>query len=78
MQRAFDVDDARLIEKLAAAGIAVVYIDFRHRPMENTEPTLRLLGALFDRSERAEALIAFRQAQLRRVTDVIAAQRRAG
>lgn len=68
-------DDARLIEKLAAAGIAVVYIDFRHRPMENTEPTLRLLGALFDRTERAEALIAFRQAQLRRVTDVIAAQR---
>jgi iron complex transport system substrate-binding protein len=67
-------DDARLIDKLAAAGIAVVYIDFRHRPVENTEPTLRLLGTLFDRSERAEALIAFRAAQLRRVTDVIAAQ----
>jgi iron complex transport system substrate-binding protein len=67
-------DDARLIDKLAAAGIAVVYVDFRHRPVENTEPTLRLLGTLFDRSERAEALIAFRAAQLRRVTDVIAAR----
>jgi iron complex transport system substrate-binding protein len=67
-------DDARLIDKLAAAGIAVVYIDFRHRPVENTEPTLRLLGTLLDRSERAEALIAFSAAQLRRVTDVIAAQ----
>ena len=68
-------EDARLIDKLAAAGIAVVYIDFRHRPMENTEPTLRLLGTLFGRSERAQALIDFNAAQLRRVTDVIAAHR---
>ena len=68
-------EDANLIDKLAAAGIAVVYVDFRHRPVENTAPTLRLLGTLFDRRERAEALIAFNNAQLRRVTDVIAAQR---
>jgi iron complex transport system substrate-binding protein len=68
-------EDANLIDKLAAAGIAVVYVDFRHRPMENTAPTLRLLGTLFDRRERAEALIAFNTAQLKRVTDVIAAHR---
>lgn len=66
-------EDARYNEKLAALGIPVVYIDFRHYPVENTEPTMRLVGKLFGKEERAEAFIAFRNAQIRRVTDVIAA-----
>lgn len=68
-------DDARYTEKLAALGIPVVYVDFRHYPVENTEPTMRLVGKLFGKQERAEAFIAFRMAQIRRVTDVIAAHR---
>ncbi|CAE6738256.1 ABC transporter substrate-binding protein [Paraburkholderia haematera] len=68
-------EDARYTEKLAALGIPVVYVDFRHFPVENTEPTMRLVGKLFGKEERAEAFIAFRAAQIRRVTDVIAAQR---
>lgn len=67
-------DDARYIDKLAAVGIPVVYVDFRHRPVENTEPTMRLFGQLFGKEERAAALIEFRQRQLARVIDVIAAQ----
>ncbi|MCT7374240.1 ABC transporter substrate-binding protein [Chelativorans salis] len=66
--------DAQYIEKLGALGTPVVYIDFRHQPMENTEPTIRLFGKLFGQEERAEALIAFRDRQIRRVTDVIAAE----
>lgn len=66
-------DDARYIEKLAALGIAVVYVDFRHHPMENTEPTMRLMGQLFGREARAEEFIAFRNAQIRRVADTLAA-----
>ncbi|WP_326858214.1 ABC transporter substrate-binding protein [Noviherbaspirillum sp.] len=63
--------DARYIEKLAALGIPVVYIDFRHYPMENTEPTMRLFGKLFGKERRAEEFIAFHAQQIRRVTDVI-------
>ena len=67
-------DDARYIEKLAAVGIPVVYIDFRHYPMENTEPTMRLFGKLFGKEARAEEFIAFRAAQIQRVADVIMAR----
>lgn len=67
-------EDARYIEKLDALGIPVVYVDFRNQPMTNTEPTMRLFGQLFGKEDRAEAFIAFRNQQIRRVTEVIAAQ----
>jgi iron complex transport system substrate-binding protein len=67
-------EDARYIEKLDALGIPVVYVDFRNNPMQNTEPTMRLFGQLFGKEERAEAFIAFRNQQIRRVTDVIKAK----
>ncbi|MGE8150287.1 ABC transporter substrate-binding protein [Pseudomonas vancouverensis] len=66
-------EDARYIEKLDALGIPVVYVDFRNNPMQNTEPTMRLFGQLFGKEDRAEAFIAYRNQQIRRVTDVIAA-----
>ena len=31
-------DEAKLVEKLAEVGIPVVYVDFREKPFENTEP----------------------------------------
>lgn len=65
--------EIRLVERMAAAGIPVVYVDFRHAPSRNTEPSLRLLGQLFGRSEVAEALIAFRAAETARVTERLAA-----
>lgn len=68
-------DDAGYIHKLDALGIPVVYVDFRYHPIEDTEPTMRLIGTLFGRQAQAEAFIAFRAAQIRRVTDVIAANR---
>lgn len=36
MQR--PAEEIRLVERLAAAGIPVVYVDFRHAPSRNTEP----------------------------------------
>ncbi|MDI5934779.1 ABC transporter substrate-binding protein [Halomonas kalidii] len=65
-------EDARYIEKLAAAGIPVVYVDFREHPFTNTEPSMRLFGQLFGEQERAESFSAWRAAEIRRVTDVIA------
>lgn len=53
-------EESGAVDKLAAAGIPVVYVDFREKPMTNTEPSLRLMGQLFDRAQVAEDLIAFR------------------
>ncbi len=53
-------EESGAVDKLAAAGIPVVYVDFRERPMQNTEPSLRLMGEIFGRSEAAEEIIAFR------------------
>lgn len=66
-------DDSQLIEKLAKVGIPVVFVDFRDKPFENTEPSLRLFGTLFGRQARAEDFIAFRKAQIAAVTDRLAA-----
>ncbi len=65
-------DEASLVEKLAAVGIPVVYVDFREKPFQNTEPSLRLMGKLFDREKVAEDFITFRAAEIARVTDRLA------
>ncbi|MGY8667798.1 ABC transporter substrate-binding protein [Bradyrhizobium sp. UFLA05-109] len=66
--------DANYIEKLAALNIPVLYIDFRHRPLENTEPTIRLLGRIMRREARAEEIIAFRHQAMAAVANVLAAK----
>ncbi|MGX5733746.1 ABC transporter substrate-binding protein [Bosea thiooxidans] len=65
-------EETGLVEKLAALGVPVVYVDFRHAPFLNTEPSMRLMGQLFGRPEIAEQLIAFRSAQIARVTERLA------
>ncbi len=64
-------EDGGYTEKLAKAGIPLVYIDFRDKAFENTEPSMRIVGQLFGKEERAEDFIKFRSRQLARVTDVI-------
>lgn len=66
--------DANYIEKLAALNIPVLYIDFRHRPLENTEPTIRLLGRIMGREARAEEIIAFRHQAMAAVANILAAK----
>jgi iron complex transport system substrate-binding protein len=65
-------DDAKLTEKLAKVGIPVVFVDFRDKPFENTEPSMRLIGKLFGKEARAEEFIAFRKEQIDRVTERLA------
>ncbi|PDT51170.1 MULTISPECIES: ABC transporter substrate-binding protein [Sinorhizobium] len=65
-------EDVKYIEKLAELKIPVVYIDFRHFPLKNTEPTIRLLGKIMGREARAEEIIEFRHQAMARVSDVIA------
>lgn len=65
-------DEARLVEKLAGVGIPVVYVDFREKPMLNTEPSMRLIGKLFDKEKVAEEFISFRAAEIAKITDTLA------
>jgi iron complex transport system substrate-binding protein len=65
-------DDAKLIEKLAKIDIPVVFVDFREKPFENTDPSMRLIGKLFGKEARAEEFIAFRKAQIDLVTERLA------
>ncbi|QFI70334.1 ABC transporter substrate-binding protein [Sinorhizobium alkalisoli] len=64
-------EEAGHIEKLEKVGIPLVYVDFREKPMENTEPSMRLIGKLFGKEEKAEEFIRFRAEQIAKVTDVL-------
>ena len=59
-------------EKAAAAGIKVVYLDFRLNPDKNSENSIRTLGQIFGAEKRAEEFIAYRRAQIALVTDKLA------
>ncbi|KRE23906.1 ABC transporter substrate-binding protein [Bosea sp. Root483D1] len=65
-------DEAKLVEKLASVGIPVVYVDFREKPFEHTEPSMRLIGKLFGKEQVAEDFITFRAEQIKVVTDRLA------
>lgn len=67
-------DEAGYEEKLAKVGIPIVYVDFREKPFEHTAQSMQIIGALFGKDERAAEFNAFYEAQVARVTDVIAAQ----
>ncbi|APO78541.1 ferrichrome/ferrioxamine ABC transporter substrate-binding protein (plasmid) [Rhizobium etli 8C-3] len=64
-------EEAGYIEKLGKVGIPLVYVDFREKPMENTEPSMRIMGKLMDKEAIAEDFIKFRADSIKRVTDVL-------
>ena len=59
-------------EKAEAAGIKVVYLDFRIDPEKNSEASVEILGKLFGAEERAKEFIVYRRAEIARVTDRLA------
>ncbi len=64
-------EEAQYVEKLASLDIPVLYVDFRHSPLKNTDPTIRILGKIMGREERAEEIIAFRKQAMERVESVL-------
>lgn len=64
--------DSELVKQLEKSGVPVVFIDFRTAPLKNTIPSMRLLGKVLHREAKAEAYIAFYEAELKKVTDVVA------
>ncbi|NKN35371.1 ABC transporter substrate-binding protein [Agrobacterium sp. a22-2] len=65
-------EESGYIEKLAKVGIPLVYIDFREKPMQNTDESMRIIGKLFGKEARAEEFVAFRSEQIAKVTDTLA------
>ena len=64
------MDRAR--EQVESAGIPVVYVDFFAHPLENSLPSLRILGALTGAEDRAEDFAGFYSDHMARITDRLA------
>lgn len=60
-----------MIAALQAAGIPIVFIDLRQHPVENTVPSMRILGQALDRQAEADAYIAFYEDHLARVRKIV-------
>src|SRR5262249_54686038 len=56
-----------IISRLESAGIPVVFIDFVAKPLEDTVPSIALLGQVLGREQQSAAYIDFYQAHRRRI-----------
>lgn len=56
-----------LIDQLSAAGVTVVFIDFRLDPLNNTLPSIELLGQILNAEARASDYAAFYQDRMIRI-----------
>ncbi|GAB4058168.1 ABC transporter substrate-binding protein [Uliginosibacterium sediminicola] len=61
--------DETLLKGLQAAGVPVLFIDFRTDPLVNAPRSMRLLGQALGREREAEAYLHFYETELARVTD---------
>ncbi|MEM9631508.1 MAG: ABC transporter substrate-binding protein [Pseudomonadota bacterium] len=57
--------ESGIIDKLAEAGVATVFVDFRQDPTQNTVPSVQLLGRIFDERDAADAFTDYYQAQMK-------------
>ena len=61
-----------MVAALQAAGIPVVFIDFRQHPVQNTAASMKILGAAVDRQAESQAYVDFYEPRLKRVQDMVA------
>lgn len=64
--------DRETLARLEAAGVVIVFIDFRHDPLKNTPRSMEVLGAVLGKRAEADAFVAEWRAQLARVTSRLA------
>jgi iron complex transport system substrate-binding protein len=55
------------LAKFAAAGMPVLFVDFRERPLDNAAPSVALMGRVTARSERAQQVVDFFNREMGRV-----------
>lgn len=65
-------DEVKLEEMLSGIGVKIVYVDFREHIIENTVPSLHVLGQLFGKAERAQEVADYWQGQMDAIAKVLA------
>ncbi|GGY22684.1 ABC transporter substrate-binding protein [Paludibacterium paludis] len=61
-----------MVDTLTRAGVPVVFVDFRDKPLEHTAPSLRLMGKVLKREAQANAYLAFYDTHLARIRTRVA------
>lgn len=61
-----------LIRRFEAAGVPVVVVDFFIDPLNNTVPSMRILGQVLGYPERAQAFISYYEAHMQRIAQGVA------
>jgi iron complex transport system substrate-binding protein len=67
-----DTRSGEVIAALEAAGVAIIFIDFRSDPLVNTPRSMELLGQALGREAQATAFVTAWKAALAQVTDRLA------
>jgi iron complex transport system substrate-binding protein len=65
-------DEVKLEDMLSGIGVKIVYVDFREHIIDNTVPSLHILGQLFGKEERAQEVADFWQGHMDAIAKVIA------
>lgn len=65
-------ESSGLMTRLTQIGVPVVFVDFRTNMFGNTERSVKILGELLGRRDRASEFLRFRQEQIDRVTQPLA------
>src|SRR5690554_4267011 len=65
-------DEVNLEEMLSGIGVKIVYVDFREHIIDNTVPSLHILGQLFGKEARAAEVADFWQSKMDAIAKVIA------
>lgn len=69
-----DAKSADVIRQLEAAGIPIVFIDFRLNPFKNTVRSMEILGKVLGRESQANEFVSFYNRRLRYISVTIAEQ----
>lgn len=67
-----DAKSADVIRTLEAAGIPIVFIDFRLHPFKNTVPSMELLGKVLGREQQANEFVAFYNRRINHIRGTLA------
>lgn len=61
-----------LVQRFEAAGIPVVFVDFRQSPLKDTAPSIELMGKALHRESQAKAYLDFYRQHMDRVRTAVA------
>ena len=64
--------NAEILRQLQAAGINVLFVDFRLDPLSNTLPSIAMLGKIFGAEGRAAAYASFYSSHLQNIRERVA------